>query len=224
MDKPIFTSSTAVTLVGAGGCTDAVLRLAMAHAPRIVAADGGGNVALGHGVAPDAVIGDMDSLSDNARRLIPSARLHRIAEQDSTDFDKALRNVDAPLVIGVGFNGSRLDHTLACFNTMVRWPGRRCLLVMPGQLVFLCPPRLDLPLAPGTLVSLFPMGKVRGRSEGLEWPIDGLEFAPDGRVGTSNRVMGAVRLWMDAPRMLVILPQEALGPTVQSLLESEAWS
>jgi len=30
------------------------------------------------------------------------------------------------------------------------------------------------------------MAAVQGRSGGLRWPIDGLPFAPDGRIGTSN--------------------------------------
>ncbi len=223
MNKPFFTSSTAVTLIGAAGCTDAQLRLAMGLAPRIVAADGGADVALAHGVVPDAVIGDMDSLSPEAKEMIPADRLHRLAEQDTTDFDKALRSVSAPLVIGVGFSGSRLDHTLACFNAMVRRPDRACVLVMPSQIVFLCPPDIYLPLAAGSLVSLFPMGSVRGRSDGLEWPVEGLEFAPDRLIGTSNRATGPVRLQMQNPRMLVILPIGALEIAVQALLEARRW-
>ena len=41
------------------------------------------------------MIGDFDSISDAAQRALPPAALHRIAEQDSTDFDKCLRNIDA---------------------------------------------------------------------------------------------------------------------------------
>jgi thiamine pyrophosphokinase len=50
------------------------------------------------------------------------------------------------------------------------------------------------------------MGPVQGDSEGLRWPLSGLDFAPDGMIGTSNEVSGAVRLRMQAPKMLVILP------------------
>jgi len=72
--------------------------------------------------------------------------------------------------------------------------------------MFLCPPELHLPLAAGARVSLFPMGAVTGTSQGLDWPIGGIDFAPDGRVGTSNRAQGDVTLRVTAPRMLVILP------------------
>jgi glutamate-ammonia-ligase adenylyltransferase len=67
--------------------------------------------------------------------------------------------------------------------------------------------RRDLLALPrGTRLSLFPMGPVQGDSEGLRWPLAGLDFAPDGMIGTSNEVSGAVRLRMHAPKMLVILP------------------
>lgn len=223
MNKPIFHSEQAVTLIGAGGASGATLRRALDLAPRIVAADGGADVALAHGLVPEAVIGDLDSLSARAREALGPERIHRIPEQDSTDFDKALRSIAAPLVIGVGFEGDRLDHLLACFNTLLRRPERRCLLLTADQVVFLCPARAHLELEPGTLVSLFPMAEVRGRSSGLEWPIEGLNFAPYGRVGTSNRAVGAVDLRMDAPRMMVILPLAALEAAVRAVLTGDGW-
>jgi thiamine pyrophosphokinase len=39
---------------------------------------------------PEAVIGDFDSIRPAARTALPPDRLHPIAEQDTTDFDKAL--------------------------------------------------------------------------------------------------------------------------------------
>jgi thiamine pyrophosphokinase len=62
------------------------------------------------------------------------------------------------------------------------------------------------------------MGPVRGTSRGLAWPIDGIDFLPGGRLGTSNRVEGGVvELTMEAPLMLVILPRAALGAAISAL-------
>ena len=93
------------------------------------------------------------------------------------------------------------------------------VLVGGEDICFLCPPAFEIDLAPRTRVSLFPMGPVRGcLSEGLRWPIDGLAFAPDGRIGTSNEATGGlVRVVFDAPRMLVILPAGLLEPVVDRL-------
>lgn len=223
MNKPFFQSERAVTLIGAGSVDPKTLGAVCALAPAIVSADGGTDVALALGVVPDAVIGDMDSISETARAQIPPERICQIPEQDSTDFDKALRNIAAPLVIGVGFEGDRIDHMLACYSVLVQRVAPPCILIAGAQIVFHAPPTLLLDLKPESLVSLFPMRPVTGRSEGLEWPIDGLNMAPDGRIGTSNRATGPVRLSLDAAGMLVILPQEALGKVAAALMQSGGW-
>ena len=218
----IVHSKETITLIGGAKLDGHVLDRAMALAPRVVAADGGADAALLHEVIPEAVIGDFDSLSTSAREVLPPESLHPIEEQDSTDFDKCLRNIDAPLVIGVGFSGDRLDHQLACYNTLVRHPARRCVLLGREELVFLAPPALRLELTAGTAVSLFPMGAVEGVSDGLRWPIAGLNFSPDGRIGTSNTALGPVDLSVTSAKMLVILPESTLETVVGALLEGTA--
>ena len=66
----------------------------------------------------------MDSISDGRRAGLQGV-LHRIAEQETTDFDKVLRSVAAPLAIAVGFSGGRLDHELAVLNCLLTRPDRR---------------------------------------------------------------------------------------------------
>lgn len=210
-------SDLGVTLIGGGAVTADDLAAGLALAPRLVAADGGADAALALGAVPEAVIGDMDSLSDAGRQALGDARIHRIAEQNSTDFAKALRNIDAPFVIAVGFAGKRLDHTLAALNSMARHQGSPVAMLAHEDLVFRLPPSLDLPLAPGTRVSLFPLGPARGRSTGLEWPIDGIEFAPDARTGTSNRATGPVSLQIEGV-MLALLPREVTATVLQALV------
>jgi thiamine pyrophosphokinase len=77
--------------------------------------------------------------------------------------------------------------------------------------VFLAPLQMELHLPVGSRLSLFPMGRVEGESEGLRWPLQGISFAPDGMIGTSNEVSGPVRLRFSARRMLVILPRTAMA-------------
>ncbi|MEO3414417.1 thiamine diphosphokinase [Roseovarius sp. CAU 1744] len=220
----IVQQSHPVTLIGGAAVNNQGLARALALAPVVVAADGGADTALVQGVTPDAVIGDFDSISESARDVIPDCRLHPITEQDSTDFDKCLGNIRAPLIIGLGFAGARMDHQLAAFNSLVRHPAQRCILVGEADLAFLCPPSLRLEVPPATPLSLFPMGAVEGISDGLNWPIAGLNFAPDGRVGTSNRTTGPVYLDVTAPKMLVILPNSTLESVAAALLETtSAW-
>jgi thiamine pyrophosphokinase len=218
MDNAVVESHHGVTLVGGGPVGGRLLARALALAPGLVAADGGADRALALGHVPQAVIGDMDSLSDVARQRLAD-RLHPVAEQETTDFDKALRMIRAPFVLGLGFAGARVDHGLAVLNALVRHPDRRCVILSGQDATFLAPPRLVLRLPVGTRLSLFPMGQVSGRSTGLRWPIEGLRFAPDAMIGTSNEVASPqVTLDFDAARMLVILPIARLRAALGALV------
>lgn len=219
MQDVIVHADAPVTLIGGGQADAATLSQVLALAPRLVAADGGAAHALAAGHMPEAVIGDMDSLTPEDRARLPAGSIHRIDEQDSTDFDKCLLAIRAPLVLGLGFTGPRLDHQMAAFNSLVRHYKRRCILVGRTEVVMLAPPSLRLDLEPGATVSLFPMGAVEAKSEGLHWPVGGLSFAPDGRVGTSNRATGPIWLAVTAPKMLLFLPRAGLGHLVQTLLD-----
>lgn len=222
MSTCIVHSDEPITLLGGGEAESITINLALTIAPSIVAADGGANLAVMNHLAPIAVIGDFDSMTEETRAVLNPDTLHRIDEQDSTDFDKALRNINAPLVLAVGFTGARLDHQLAALNTLVAHPDQRCLIVGKSEVIFLCPPKLALSLSMGSVFSLFPIGKVSGHSSGLKWPIDGVQFSPTGRVGTSNEVVGLVELEFDAPRMLAIAQLSDLDQIVNSLLSSDA--
>ena len=202
-----------------------MLGRSLALAPELVAADAGADRLLALGYEPGAVIGDLDSISP-AAKLRLADRLHPIAEQATTDFDKALRSIRAAFALALGFAGGRSDHALAVMNGLVRhaiapcggWP----VLVLGGRdLIFHAPPGRDLTLRMrrGDSFSLFPLADVAGESAGLEWPIAGLRFSPSGQIGTSNRVIAPeVRLRVEGPGMLVILPINRLPAALEALV------
>ncbi len=210
-----------IGLFGGGEITSEDVSLVLNRVKSAVAADGGAAALIDSGRIPDAVIGDFDSLSSSHRAQIPADRLHPISEQNSTDFDKALRNVSAPVVLAAGFLGARVDHQLVAFNTLVRLQDRPCILLGAQEIVFHAPPRIALELIPGDTVSLFALQRVTGRSNGLEWPIDDLVLEPDGQVGTSNRALGAFTLEIDGPGLLTILPRAALDQVMQAFLSGQ---
>lgn len=215
----IVESSQAIALVGGGPVPRRDLALVMARAPRLVAVDGGANRLAALGLRPEAVIGDLDSILPAVRQALPPAIVHEIAEQETTDFDKALRSVCAPIVLAVGFQGARLDHGLAVLTALVAHAGQPCIVIGASDIVFHAPRRMDLELVPGDRFSLFPMTDLTGRSRGLRWPIDGIGFAPNGMIGTSNQVVAReVQLDMDGPGMLVILPRRRLDAAIAGLV------
>ena len=214
----IVESATFVTLLGGGELPDAAFDMALSRASVLVAADGGAEAALARGHIPDAVIGDLDSLSTAAMAQIPGDRLHRITEQDSTDFDKALRSIRAPGVLAIGFTGRRTDHELAAYHAMVQ-PGRAPTISIGAEdITFAAPPEIFVELEPDTRVSLFPLAPVTVTAEGLEWPLDTAHLDPLDRIGTSNRATGGgLRIRTHAPGLLIILPRAALDAAMRGL-------
>lgn len=218
----IVQSLEPITLIGGGEASRAQLSRCLSLAPLLVAADGGANKASALGHIPSEIIGDLDSVTEETLSALPDAKVHQISEQDSTDFDKSLRNIKAPTILAVGFTGARMDHQMAVMHTLIARADRPCIVVGETEIVFVCPPHLKLALEVGSVFSLFPMGIVRGTSQGLRWPIDGLEFGPDRLIGTSNQISGPLALTVDAPKMLCFAPVAALEQVVRALSQPDA--
>lgn len=217
MRQIIVHSPTFMTLLGGSPADFGALERALRLAPILVAADGGADAALRTGHIPDAVIGDMDSISPSARSQIPTHQQHVISEQDSTDFEKCLRHIKARVILAVGFLGGRLDHQLAACTALVRHPEQKCILIGEEDLCFLAPAAFALELPQHTRFSLYPMALTGGKSVGLKYPIDDLAMSPATRVGTSNEVIGPVALELDDRKMLVLLPVEHLEAVIEML-------
>lgn len=211
-------SQGGITLVGAGEVDRESLEEALKYAPTLVAADGGANRAIAAGLRPIAVIGDLDSLGTSVRDELGPEAIVEVSEQETTDFEKCLERIDATFVLAVGFAGGRLDHTLATMSVLARRVGPPTIVLGKDDIVFALPRRLAVNVPIGQRVSLFPIAAVSGRSEGLQWPIDGLSLAPDGRIGTSNRVVGPVAIETDRDGLLALMPRAALRAVLAALI------
>ncbi len=223
MSSLIVSKSDPIALIGGGQLFEQDRTDSNRHTQYVVAVDGGATSARRHGIAPNCVIGDLDSISAEDLAQFADSDIHPIKDQDTTDFDKALRSVDAPLIYAFGFTGKRLDHGLAAFHTLVQHPNKRCIIVGEDSIVCVCPPEFALDIPPTDAFSLFPMGPVTGTSLGLNWPIDGLAFSPMSQIGTSNAATGPVTLTMDRPNMLVIVPRHMLDAVSAALLTAAEW-
>ncbi len=220
MIEQCVSTSEPIIFVGAGPLNAGDLAFAKEISTHFIGVDGGTEHLTRAKIAPRAVIGDLDSLSDSQRVAIPEEKLFHVAEQDSTDFEKALMRCSAPLVIGLGFMGARVDHEVAALNVLVRYRHRAVVLLSEREAIFHAPPELTLGLSESDTVSLFPLLATHGRSTGLHWPIDGIAMAPGGRIGTSNRADATqVQLEFDQAGMIVFVPKARLGPVTQALLD-----
>ena len=178
-----------VLLVGGGRIDQSQLVRYGASLP-LVAADSGADAARSSGFEPVAVIGDMDSIS--SATAYPASNIIHAPDQNSTDFDKTMAAVSAPLIIGLGFLGRRLDHTLAAVNTLAKHYPRPIILLDRYDAVMFSRGDVSIGLSRGERFSIWPLEDQAFRgSEGLEWPLDGLAMRPGGQIGTSNRVVAA---------------------------------
>ncbi|WP_164730363.1 thiamine diphosphokinase [Pelagibacterium montanilacus] len=176
-----------LVIVGGGRVDPALLAEVAGLAVGFVGADSGGDVLADHGIVPDAVIGDMDSLG-SAGRFPASTRIIAIADQDSTDFEKALGMTQAPVTLAIGMTGGRFDHTLAALHAVSRHAaGRRIVLLDEHDLALGVAGDLTITPGAGQRVSVYPLGRTEfAGSSGLVYPLAGLVLEQGERVGTSN--------------------------------------
>ena len=187
----------------------------------VLAADGGVNAAINAGLLPQVVVGDMDSVTE-LDQLPVSVRQIRLSGQDDTDFEKCLRLINAPLIVGIGFLDGRLDHSLAALDAMARLEhDRPVLLAGSNDVVLRLRGNIKLLLNRGCRVSIWPLGCQHFiRSEGLDWPLDNLTMQMGHRTGISNRT-NAGKIAITAGRgdgYAVIVPLAAFDKVLDAVL------
>lgn len=215
----IVHSSDPVALVGGADLGPQDLNILQSYAPSFVGVDGGADHLLTAGIRPVAVIGDLDSISDGAR-LEYSDLLHHVCEQDTVDFEKAWRLVDAPIVFAVGFSGGRLDHTLAVLNVMGRFGGRRLILIGTEDVTAIVP-RDGIVLnglGTGSRLSLMPLATARVSATGIRWPVDDQVFDTLRFTSPSNEVVGPVVTLSAEGPVLLVLPRRSLDAMVKAMM------
>ncbi|MEO0930102.1 MAG: thiamine diphosphokinase, partial [Pseudomonadota bacterium] len=154
----IVSSDSPVCFVGGGHIGNGPFAADFANIDCFIGVDGGADHLLAAGIKPAAVIGDLDSVSDKAAATFADI-LYHVAEQDTTDFEKALMRVSAPLIFALGFTGGRIDHMLGVLNVMARCASKRVLLVDDDDASFVVMRGLrDLILPAGARVALMPLG------------------------------------------------------------------
>ena len=184
----------------------AVLR----DAARVVCCDGAAAALLAAGREPDAIVGDLDSLSGTLRARF-AARLVHDPSQETNDLTKALRHCLGQgwrdLVI-LGATGRREDHTLGNLSLLadaVREAPEVVLITDTGCFLPL-PASGRVATHPGQVVSLFSFDPAAAiDSRGLRWPLHGLRLSRWWQ-GTLNEALGdSVELTVSGGPLLVYL-------------------
>jgi len=187
---------TALVIVNSHLPSDAILAEGRKKCGIILCADGGANRARERGLAPDYVVGDLDSVTNETRRALPKTRLIHRPSQYISDLEKTLEfagELRVRQVLVVGVSGLRLDHQIVNLNLLEKFCHRLAIETHDdyGIGTFIAaeraPATVTLPTYPGQQVSLIAFRRAEGIStQGLKYPLDSeaLEWAV--RDGLSN--------------------------------------
>jgi len=145
------------------------------NAKRIVCCDGSTESLLLSGMLPDAIVGDLDSLSDELVTRFAD-RIHLDESQDTNDLTKAVtwcsENGYNDIVI-VGATGKREDHTLGNVSLLADYIEEVNVIMVTDTGIF-------RPLLKGTVILSFPGQQVsifsidpgtEVTSHGLRYPL-----------------------------------------------------
>ena len=160
----------------------------------IIAADGGLTHTEGMGLAPHAILGDFDSLG-----YTPLGGQVFPVEKDDTDAMLAVRHglergYGEYLIYG-GLDGSRLDHTVANFQTLQYLADRGCRGWLIGRdyiVTVVKDGSLSFPREATGILSVFCMGAdaLGVTIEGLQYPLTGGTLPAGFPLGVSNHFIG----------------------------------
>lgn len=172
-EYPRYLISTADYII----CCDGAFQTWLKKAPSIF-----GNLRL-----PDAIVGDMDSLSPSIQKKYSSI-IVRIAEQDTNDQTKAFKYIienykDVEYIHIIGASGKREDHTIGNLSLLMeycRMPIRDNIqidIVSDYSTAFAITDSCELHIGEGRTISIFsPDNSLSICSEGLVWPTDSIVF------------------------------------------------
>jgi thiamine pyrophosphokinase len=170
-----------------------LLRAHFKSASMFVCADGGSNTAARYNLKPQLIIGDLDSITAGTLNKFKHVPTRRIAEQNSTDLEKAIRwliRKNFKDIVVLGALGKRFDHSIGNLSALVKFSrvtqltfvDNRAELTFVGRSCTFAAP-------PGTIVSLIPIKPCEGiTTTGLKWELKNETLALGFRGGTSNIV------------------------------------
>lgn len=182
----------------------------------VIAADGGADLALESGLEVDVLVGDMDSISEEALTRVKASGA-RIVEhptsKDETDLELALELAvsEADRIHVVVGSGGRLDHSFVNLAVLSspRWAAALVDASVGDHSVTVIRGSRELDAPTGSVLSLIPVGGPARvvATTGLAYELAGEELDPQAGRGISNVVISSpVRIDIAEGVLLAIRP------------------
>ena len=213
-----FFNDTALIFAG-GNAPPPHLATLLPRARWCIAADSGLDHALALGVTPDVVIGDSDSVSDEALALAHTAGIELISaptDKDLTDTELALFHavhLGAQKIIVISAGGGRFDHAHGLLTSLFHpeWAHIKIEAFIDTAHIFVLhgPCSLQINGPKNSLVALHAMnGMSHGVStKGLRWQLRNESLAPWVSRGVSNELSDtSADIYLQSGALLVVQP------------------
>ena len=168
---------THIVILAAGDFPQAAAPLrALREADIRICCDSAAEALVAHGLEPDRIIGDMDSLSAEFKQRYRDI-ITRVREQDDNDLTKAFHlalTLGPSRITLVGTTGKREDHTMGNVSLLLDYvreaPCPVSILTDYGRFEAITD-TATLPAVPGQQVSIFAFdNKLKIKSAGLKYP------------------------------------------------------
>ncbi len=201
------------TVVVLAGGPDRPAVTALPPGARVIAADGGAELARVFGLQVELAVGDFDSISDETLRSLARVERHQPAK-DATDLELALAaalRLEPERILVLGGGGGRLDHLLGGVLLLAAdaFAGVQVDAQLGAAAVHVLRGERTLCGEPGELISLFAVhGPADGVvADGLVYPLRGETLEPGSTRGISN-VFAApeVRIGVERGVLLAVRP------------------
>ncbi|MBP3563949.1 MAG: thiamine diphosphokinase [Bacteroidales bacterium] len=167
---------------------------------------------------PDVVVGDMDSLSPAMKKRYADI-IVQIDEQEHNDQTKAFRwaieNISGIGSICIlGATGEREDHTIGNISLLMEYArsfdlaamGINVEMISDHGTMFAVTDTFEMECGEGRRVSILsPDNSLKIRSEGLEWPTDGVVFDNWWKATLNKASQDKVRLEFSHPSIALIM-------------------
>ena len=175
-----------------GACPDAAIKRT---GDMVICADGGYAAAMRHGITPDLVVGDLDSMEDDLPSGCHVVRLPR--EKDDTDLVVCLwegRNRGYRQFVILGATGGRADHyfsNVQCLADCAVRGERAVLLDAWNEITILPPGTYVFPRRESEYFSLLAFTEeVTGVTlAGTKWSLDRATLSHTTPLGVSNEIV-----------------------------------
>lgn len=156
----------------------------------ILALDGGADTALKAGIMPSLVIGDLDSISQNAKNKVGKEKLLKVSRQDNTDLEKGLdfaRYFKVPNITIICAQGGRLDFTLSNFSSVFNYIDKAEIIFKTSSCdIYPIKKSTKFTCKKGAKVSLVPMGTTKNLTlKNLKYTLENATFKI-GQTAASN--------------------------------------